>query len=634
MAQTFARAFANYKPPENLTLSEWAAKYRILARESSAEAGVWSNDRTPYLVEPMDAFTDSRVNQITIVAGSQSGKSEVELNAIGYIIDQDPGSILYAQPNLNDAKKFSRLRIAPMIRECPNLRRKVSDVKKENGNTILQKSFPGGMLTMVGSNSASALASTPVRYVIGDELDRWALSAGTEGDPWSLAEARTTTFYNAKRIAVSTPTIKGFSKIESLYYEGTQERWQHKCPECGAWHAIGFNDIKFAFDPIKHKRKTDYVVKTVGWCCPSCGCLSDESKMRQQPARWHAENPEAIQKGHRSFWINAFSTPWRSWHKITYLFLTSHKDPQKLKVFYNTILGEPFEDRGDLQDEDIMLSRREDYGTREGGAPVELPKGVLVLTCGVDTQGDRLEYEVVGHGRFGETWGIKRGIILGDPNEPHVWSRLDDVIEHEYAFESGQTLRLSCTFVDSGGNKTQSVYRECGKRFHKKVFASKGRGGDGIPYTRKPNKVDIMAGGRAVGKAYLYILGVDAGKSMIMDNLKVQEAGPKYCHFPLGMSCGYDSTYFSGLLSEKLSVETVKGKKRWAWVKLPGHARNEALDCRNYALAAFYALDPDLDAVERRIFGEKREAKESPMKKDTLKTKRIKRNRSFDANDW
>ena len=186
--RTFAKAFEQYKPPEPLTVSQWAEKYRVLSRESSAEAGPWRNARTPYMVEPMDAFTDPKVREIAVVAMSQVGKSEAELNMIGYMIDQDPGSSLYIQPNLDDAKKFSKLRIAPMLRDSPRLRRKVSDVKsRDSGNTVYQKTFPGGMLTIVGSQSPAALASTPARYVIGDEIDRWALSAGTEGDPWSLA---------------------------------------------------------------------------------------------------------------------------------------------------------------------------------------------------------------------------------------------------------------------------------------------------------------------------------------------------------------------------------------------------------------------------------------------------------------
>lgn len=632
--RTFSKAFSNYTPPEPLTVSQWAEKHRVLSRESTAEAGPWRNARTPYLVGPMDAFNDPRVREIAIVAPSQVGKSELELNMIGYIIDQDPGSTLYIQPNLDDAKKFSRLRIAPMLRDSPRLRNKVAEIKsRDSGNTVLQKTFPGGMLTIVGSQSPSALASTPARYVLGDEVDRWALSAGTEGDPWSLAAARTTTYYNAKMVAVSTPTIKGFSGIEKLYNNGTQERWCSQCPDCGEWNSIDFDDIKFDFDTIKAGKTTTYKVNSVGWCCPSCGCIHSEETMRGQPARWIATNPDAVSHGRRSFWINAFSSPWRAWDAIVLSFLESRKDPEKLKVFYNTVLGDLWEDRGDLMDEDEMLARREDYGTREDGTPIELPEGVLVLTCGVDTQDDRLEYEVVGHGHYGETWGIKKGIIMGDPGYDEPWERLDEVISHTYKFANGRGLSISMTFVDSGGHKTQSVYQQCRARLQRRVFAIKGQGGDGIPFTKPPSKVKIVVNGRAIGQTWLYSIGVDAGKADIMGSLKVQEPGPKFCHFPRGEDRGYDMAFFNGLLSEKLVMKSERGRTRWAWEKLKGHERNEALDCRNYALAALRVLDPDMDAVERRLRGLP-DQEEGHKKAAAVRRQRVKKNRVAAGDDW
>ena len=618
--RSLADAFKNYLPPEELTVSQWAANYRVLSRESSAEAGPWRNERTPYMVEPMDAFTDPKVSDITIVAMSQSAKSESELNIIGYIIDQDPASTLYVQPNLDDAKKFSRLRVSPMIRDCPRLRVKVSEVKgRDSGNTILQKTFPGGMLTMVGSQTASALASTPARYVLGDEIDRWALSAGSEGDPWELAKARTTTFFNAKRVAVSTPTDRGRSRIEKLFNDGTQERWCTQCPDCEEWHNIVFDDIKFEFEPIKVGRTVTYTVKSVHWCCPSCGCIHTEKEMRAQPCKWIAFNPEAYQHGRRSFWLNAFASPWRSWEQIVLGFLESRKDPQKLKVFYNTVLGELWEDRGDLEDEDSMLARREEYGTRPDGSLVDLPDGVLVLTCGVDTQDDRLEYEVVGWGHYKESWGIKKGIIMGDPNDDGPWERLDEVIHKTYKFANGRGLTVSMTFVDSGGHKTQSVYKHCRDRLNSRVFAIKGVGGDGVPYTRPPTKVKIVVNGKAIDQTWLYSIGVDAGKTDIMGSIKIQEAGAKFCHFPRGEERGYDLAFFNGLLSEKLVMKVERGRTRWAWEKLPGHERNEALDCRNYAMAALRVLDPDMDAVERRLKGLSNTAAEQPKRRGVVK---------------
>lgn len=606
-------AVRNFKPPEDLTVAEWADKYRRLSPESSAEAGPWRTSRTPYLREPMEAFTDPKVQNIVMVAASQVGKSEIELNMIGYIIDQDPGSVLYIQPTIEDARKFSRLRIAPMIRDSKRLKAKVSDVKaKDSGNTILQKSFPGGMLTITGSNSASALASTPARYIIGDERDRWAVSAGSEGDPWGLAEARQATFYNRKAVEVSTPTIKGASNIEDSYNKGTQERWCHQCPDCGEFGEIIFDRIHFDHTVTKVRGKKFYNIKgPITWACPHCGCINTEETMRRQPAKWVAENPDAYAKGVRSFWLNAFSSPWTPWEKIVLKFLNAKDDPEKLKVVYNTLLGELWEDRGDLADEDTMLARREDYGTNADGSPVELPEGVLVLTCGVDTQDNRLEYEVVGHGHYGETWGLKKGYIMGRPDAPETWQQLDDVVDHVYHFkDSERGLRISITCVDSGGHYTQEVYEACRARINKRVFAIKGKGGDGIPLVTPPSKVPIRDNKGVT--CWLYTLGVDAGKASIMAALKVQEAGPKYCHFPRGESYGYDSYYFNGLLSEKLELTQTKRGNVWAWVKIPGHNRNEALDCRNYAMAGFKIINPDTLAVERRL-------KEGPAKKTPKK---------------
>ncbi len=605
------------KAPENLTVSEWADKYRKLSSVSSAEPGQWRTSRTPYLKDIMDAFTDPQVRELSVVAASQVGKSEFELNCIGYIIDQDPASILYIHPTVDDAKKFSRLRVTPMISDTPAIAKKVKETKvgRESASTILQKSFPGGMLTVTGSNSASALASTPARYVIADEVDRFARSAGREGDPLSLAKARQTTFYNAKTLLVSTPTIKGDSRIEAAYYIGTQEHWCHKCPDCGAFSEIKFGDIKFEPKVERvHGKKTWTLNGGVHWMCPNCGCVNSEHTMRGQPAKWIADNPAALQNGVRSFWLTAFASPWTSWETICLRFLEAKDDPELLKVVYNTLFGQLWEDRGDLADEDEMLGRREDYGHRKDGSVVELPDGVLVLTCGVDTQDNRLEYEVVGHGHYGETWGIQKGIIMGRPDTEEVWNRLDDLADHIFKFENGKGLKVSIFCVDSGGHFTQDVYENCQKRQGKRFFAIKGKGGDGIPYISPPSKVAIRDDKRKT--CWLYTLGVDAGKASIMSSLKVEEPGPKFMHFSAEPDAGYDMNYFNGLLSEKMVLAHTSRGDVWRWEKIPGHERNEALDCRNYAMAALKIINPDMDAVERRLRGleEKKESKASVEK--------------------
>lgn len=587
------KVLAGMKPPDDLTVTEWAERNRRLSAESAAEPGPWRTERTPYLREPMNAWTDPKIRHIVMVAASQVGKSEFLNNCIGYVIDQDPGSILFVHPTTIDAKEYSKLRIAPMIRDCPTLRKKVSDPKsRDSGNTILQKTYPGGILTMCGSTEAHALASKPIRYVLGDERDRWALSAGNEGDPWDLAMARQTTFYNAKSAEVSTPTVKNASAIEASYATGTMERWKSRCPHCGEYHEIQWADIRFEHDEIIVAGKKTYKVRSVYYACPGCGCISTEAEMKRAPARWEADNPAAYEQGTRSFWLNAFVSQWASWESIILKYLNAIGSTRKMQVVYNTCFGELWEDRGDLEDEDSLMARREEY-------PAELPEGVLVLTAGVDTQDDRMEYEIVGHGHFGETWGIEKGIVMGRPDDDAVWAQLDELVfDRVLRFENGVGLKMSMSFVDEGGHFTQEVRMQCRARLGKKVFCIKGMPGSDKPYTAPPKKQKIIIKQTAVGTCWQYQIGVDSGKEVIMDNLRVQTPGAKYCHFP--KRDDYGSGYFTGLLSE-VKVYDPNKKQPWQWKKIPGHERNEALDCRNYALAAFKVLPKNLDEIDRRL---------------------------------
>jgi len=592
---TIKKAVSHFMPPEQLTVTEWADKYRRLSPENSAEAGRWRTSRTPYLKEIMDAFTDPNVHRIAVAASSQVGKTEMEMNMIGYMVDIDPGPAMFVLPTVDNGKDMSKRRMAPMIRDTKPLKEKVSASKsRDSDNTLLKKAYPGGMLTITGSNSAASLASVPCRYVFGDERDRWAKDANGEGDPWGLVEARTITFYNYKMVEVSTPTIRGHSAIEKSFALGTQEYWCVECPHCHEYNFIDFDHIKYTAHKIGEGRQKHFIVDYVEYACPVCGCVSSEMQIKKQPKKWIAKNPGAYANGIRTFWLNAFYSPWMSWERIILRFLEAQGDSQKMKTVYNTLFGRLWDEQQVTIDEDDLMKRREEYGA-------ELPEGVLCLTCGVDTQGDRLEYEVVGYGMDRQSWGIEKGFIYGDPAEEDVWERLDGIIDRRWKFKNGKGLKVSVTFVDSGGNRTQEVYEKCQKRRMKKVFAIKGKGGEGIPFVGPPGKAKIVRRGVVVGTTPLYIIGVDAGKEKIMSGLEAENESRHRFHFPADEERGYDENFFKGLLSE--TMEYVKTSRGWAWrwVKLPGHQRNEALDCRNYANAAYKALNPPLETLFRKL---------------------------------
>lgn len=594
-----------FRPPKTQTVSQWADENRVLVSESSSEPGPWKTDRAPYQREIMDAFTDPDVQEIVIKASAQVGKSEIELNMMGRAIDLDPGPMLYIQPTEAVAEDYSTRRIAPMIEHCPVLKMKIfSATGRDSRNTIGMKTFPGGSLAIIGANSPSDLASKPVRYIFMDEIDRFPDSAGTEGDPIALAEKRTLTFaHNKKIVKTSTPTNKGTSKIEKAYMRGTQEEWHTQCPHCEEYAFIRFDDVKFDHESHKDENgDTIYLVDNVRWKCPNCGQETGEHDMKRQPAKWVAKNERALENGVRSFWLNAFMSPWASWKKICLEFLEAKDDPEKLKVWHNTVLGECWEMRDVSGMPEKLYDRREHYNA-------EIPTGVLVLTMGIDTQDNRLEYEVVGWNRHEESWGISKGIIPGRADSPGVWEEVDALLDREWKMKNGMKMRIIATFVDSGGHFTQDVYRECAKRQNRLVFAIKGEGGTDKPYVRM-----MKSGGR--NDATRFMIGVDSGKEGIMYAMTVDKPGPKYMHFPMDYRAGYDREYFKGLCSERLVLHRRGGKSVPTWEKV--HERNEPLDLRNYNRAVFRYFHWDFDKLERTLRGEKPEPKlkaETPKKK-------------------
>jgi len=595
-----------------------------LSAENSAEPGYIKFNRTPYMIEIANAFKDPKVKRIAIGASAQVAKTTLMMAMLGYIIDIDPGPVLWIMPTDSFAEDFSKRRLDPFIRDTQPLKKKVSDNKsRSSSNTIKKKKYPGGMLTLAGANSPSNLAGIPARYVFGDEVDRWTKNAGGEGDPTQLLEARTATFHNSKMVQVSTPTIKGTSTIEKSFFVGTQEYWEMECPECKEYSFITFDNIRFSHEEKIIRGEKTYTVKDIHYACPHCGCALTEQQTKQAPHKWVPKNPDAYQNGARSFWINGFSSPWMTWEKIILRFLeaSGKNDVEKLKTVFNTMFGQLWEDRGDLKTEEEMMEGLEEY-------EAELPEGVLYLTCGVDTQDNRLEYEVVGYGMFEETWGIQKGVIWGRPDDPDVWAKLDNVINHDYQYYDGRSLKISVTFVDSGGHYTQEVYRETAKRFNRRVFAIKGRGGEGIPYTdKKPSKVEVLQNGDVAGWCYLYTIGVDAGKEHIMSALQVQQPGAKFCHFPSNEGRGYDDRFFHGLLSEKL----VNKNGKWVWEKLSEHIRNEPLDCRNYANAAYKIGSPDMKKLQAYMLGNT-EKEDKPVR--IIKKQVRKQRRSYADGDW
>lgn len=328
--------------------------------------------------------------------------------------------------------------------------------------------------------------------------------------------------------------------------------------------------------------------------------------MKAAPQKYVAQNPVAVKNGIRSFFVNAFSSPWMTWEEIMREWHEALGDPSREQVIMNTRFGEPYEERGAFDDGTIFLQRREQYGA-------ELPNGVLMLTAAVDVQDNRLEYEICGWGAAEEGWGILYGTVPGTPDQWRTWEMLDAVLDRTYFFRDGSGLNIVRTFIDSGGHYTGNVYAYCQRNYHKQRIPIKGKGGPGIPLVYKI--------GRAQGASVpLVLLGVDDGKQQVMNRLSINAPGASYFHFPMDGDKrlpyrGYDQLYFRGIISEHKKQVRRGGVLHTIWETTPG-VRNEPLDLRVHNLACMLSCTPDWAKIKAAMCGD---ALPRPGKKTTAK---------------
>jgi phage terminase large subunit GpA-like protein len=557
---------ASLLPPREILVSQWADENRVLTGAASAERGQWRT--RPYQREPMDVLSPSHAcRQVVLLSAAQMMKTEVLLNFLGFIAEVDPGPVLVVEPRAEDAKALSKDRVAPMFRATPSLRGKIAAVKsRDSDNTTLHKAFVNGAghITFTGAISPSGLAMRPIRYALLDEVDRYPASAGTEGDPVSLAIQRTAEFaHNKKIVMASTPTIKGLSRIELAWLESDQRDYFVPCPMCGHYQVLVLGDGTGPGLVWPEGKPEEAMYRCAG--CRELIPHHEKARM-VDCGEYRAQNPSSPIPGFR---LSQLISPKRSWGSIATEFLAAKKSPETLKAFMNTVLAELWEETHEVPtDAHALWNRCEPF-------EAEVPEEVALITAGVDVQADRLEMEIVGWGRDEESWSIAYHVIPGDVTRNEVWDHLEGLLLSEYLHAAGLPMRIVAACVDCGF-KDATVLRFTRDRYNRRVYATKGRAGASPIWPRKPSRKN---------QTPFFMIGVDAAKTAIYDRLKIREPGPGYCHFPMGR----ELEYFEQLTAEKKFTRYHNGFPKQEWRK-PANARNEGLDARVLGYAALHAL--------------------------------------------
>jgi phage terminase large subunit GpA-like protein len=562
-----------FAPKPKLTISQWAEKYRWLDEYTAGGARPWGKT-PPYLREILDVIGDPRTQEAVIMKSAQVGFTNgILLNIIAYFIHLLPRGLMLVQPSEGAAKKFTKDKLDPTIRATPVLRGLIKEQKRKRGqadnDTLLSKYFRGGFLQMVGAASPIGLRSSSVGVVLVDEVDAMdPRGAGDEGDQIDLARARTETFWDGKVVVGSTPTLTEISRILPRFKASDQRYYHITCPHCGGEQHLEWGDrdsaygIKFEYTRTATGQR---LVKpgSVYYLCKHSACLITEHEKRRavRTGRWIAQNPESSIAGwHINSLISVLAGA--KWEKLVQRWLSAQGDPAALQVFMNTVLGLPWDGPAQKVGPDTLYGRREEYGA---GYPVEVPRGVGLLTMAVDTQDRWLEYTVKGWGVEGESWVIEHGQLVGSPSRPKVWRELDALRAREWQHEGGARLRIAAVTIDAMGHHTEDVYKYVKPREEFNVRACRGSTTPGQPLVAKVTR----PGKRGVRLVHV---GTETAKDTIYAVLNIAE-GPGRMHFPMSL----DAEYFRQLVAET-PVNRLRGGKIIRQYIPPKSGRVEALD--------------------------------------------------------
>lgn len=582
-AEVVAQASARgWRRDPIVKVSVCAEEHRVLTSVNSAKPGRWQNSTNPILVEPMDALGEGDpCIYVTVMKPTQSGGTEIGINWTLHRIIHKPSPMMYTMDTLQNAKKFSRQRLTPTIEASPEAKQRVRPAReRDSGNTTLAKEYPGGIIVLAGSNSASSLRSMPVEDLAMDELDMYPDDLDGQGSAEGLAEARTSTFRRRKIYRVSSPTVKDASKIAAAFEAGDQRRYFVRCPKCD--YAQTFKDVQLMDD--------------ARYLCENgeCGQLIAEHEKTAMIAggRWIPKYPERSGH-HKSYTWNALYSPvglGYSWKEIVAKRAIAKINPLAMKIYINTILAETYEDAATRLERSDLADRAEPFVMRS------VPRGCLLLTAAVDVQHNRFACLLVGWGRGPQGWILDYVEIPGDPTREEDWLAVDQWIDEQCVLVNafGVSMRPLATAVDSSAF-TQDVYDYVRRRQHKGMFAVKGSSWGNRAVIGRPTLQDVNHRGRSVKQGVqLWPVGTDTAKANLTSWLVQDGNAPgrddpaaRRIHFPSDLpadTAGIDC--FAMLASEKFdSTYKRGGQVVGRWVKRPG-VRNEALDCLVYAWAA------------------------------------------------
>lgn len=513
--------------------AHWAAKKRRLGNDS-AQAGLFNNDLTPYMQLPYEAFLSPDVRKITICCGAQMGKTDFLLNLAGYTLDVDPKTIMFVEPTEKLAQSISSDRFAKMAKSV--------GLRTEGKSKVSEKHYNGTKVIFAWASSASQLVSHPVCIVLIDERDQMKANVDGQGDPYALAEARTTTYPNHKIVATSTPTLRGSSAIYKLFMSSNAYKWAIPCSYCRNLFIPCFELFRWL--------DTNGIVSDAWLECSAC---KKEVRMIDNLGGGYVK----IRQGptdHLGFWISGLVSPFRTLKQAAQQYLDAKNDSEEtLKTCVNTVFGELYEAKGEKLDIAFIDQAKQFCKTDT----------IQYYTMGVDVQKDSLYY-VIRAWQESTSWQYLYGQISGDTDDDQTWQSLDDLINKH---------KPKLTAIDSG-YRTASVFNFCDN--HRGITVPC-KGSQNVTSLIFPKDRDLKySGGRVlphVSKVFHY--DDSYFKKLLFTSIK----NGRHWLLPT-----ITKEYIDQLTAEELQLN---GNK-WVWVDI--RPDNHYLDCEKLNIVAYEIL--------------------------------------------
>lgn len=574
--------------PLPVTAVEWADKNYYLPAESSYLAGRWKT--LNFQVAIMNSMGFDRIRTVNLIKSARVGHTKMPLGVIGYFIEHKSRNSLLFQPTDTAAEDFMKSHVETTLRDVPCLKILAPWLgRKHRDNTLTLKRFVTRVgLWCLGGAAAKNYREKSVDVVCYDELSSFEPDVEKEGSPTLLGDKRIEGSVWPKSIRGSTPKTKGACQIEKAANESAHfMRFHVLCPHCGEEQYLKFGDGSTPFGLKWEKNKPE----SVYYLCEHNGCVIRQQELDQTHGRWICENtgmwtrdgltffspfdneippPRSI-----TFHIWTAYSPFTTWVQIVYDWLDALKDPNGVKTFVNTTLGETYEEAvGEKLDHQVLMDKVMRYGAN-------VPVRVVYLTAGIDSQRNRFEMYVWGWGPGEEAFLVDKIIIMGRPDEEDTLLRVDAAINKKYRHADGTEMTISRVCWDIGGIDGEIVYQRSKKHGVFRVLPVKGASVYGKPVITMPKT-------RNQRGVYLCEVGADTAKEILYARMKAAPT-PGDMAMPYAIRLPDNPEIFSEteaqqLVAEELVEKWEKGKMRLLWDNKK--RRNEALDCLVYAYAA------------------------------------------------